>query len=575
MPHNGAKRHTGALRCSWWPRRSAMRSTHYLFSFLCIFAATALLGACAQKKPREAPPAAHSGTVEFPTSCEATVQADFNHAVTLLHHMTYPQARTLFRAIADRDPHCAMAQWGIAMTLFQPLWPTRPSAADLQLGWQTVEKAQAVESTTARERAYVHAAAEFFRDPDSTDYWQRIARWEAAMKSLHESFPDDSEASVFYALALVASAQPGPALQVRSQQAVDLLLPIYRRNPDHPGAMHYIIHANDIPGREHENLDIVHRYEEVAPDNPHALHMPTHIYTRLGDWEGVIRGNLRAADAALRYPTGAHGELVWDEFAHAIEYLVYAYLQEGADEQAAAQIRRLLETPNVEPTAKTAFHLASTRARYALERHAWAEAAALVPRDRGTIDWDRFPWPEAVSWFARGYGAVRSGKLDEARHAAERLQTLESHADVSGETVFARQIQMLRLELSGWNAHASHDDAAAISLLKQAVDLEGSTPKPAVTPAATLPAAEVLGDLLLELGHADEALVAYRQSLQRFPNRFNGTLGVARALAANRDAAGAHDAYCKLMLLGANGVRVTLLADVQNESSRQPCAAQQ
>jgi tetratricopeptide (TPR) repeat protein len=347
-------------------------------------------------------------------------------------------------------------------------------------------------------------------------------------------------------------------MQEHSRKAVELLEPILRDNPNHPGAMHYMIHANDLPGREHNDLDVVHGYEQVAPDNPHALHMPTHIYTRLGDWDGVIRGNLRAETAALKYPAGDHGEFVTDEYPHAIEYLVYAYLQQGEDQKAAAQIKRLLATPHLEPTTKTAFHLASTRARYALERHAWTEAAALAPRMPAIVDWNRSPWAEAVSRFARGYGAVRRGKDAEAREALGPLQELENRAAESGEEVFARQIRILRLELAAWAAHAMHDDESAITTLQQAVELEGNTPKPAVTPAPTIPASELLGDLLTELKRPREALVAYQQSLQRFPKRFNGTLGAARSLAATDDPAGAAKMYCELLQVAARSSRAEL-----------------
>jgi tetratricopeptide (TPR) repeat protein len=520
--------------------------------------AAATLAACSHESTPAPPSASHADAVDFPISCNATVQADFNHAVALLHHMTYPQARAAFRNIATRDPGCAMAQWGIAMTLFQPLWPTRPSAADLHLGWDAVQKAEALTPPTAREQAFIEAVAAFFRDPDATDYWQRIARWETAMASLHAGFPEDREAAAFYALALLASGRSGPALQEHAKKAVDLLLPLLRENPNHPGAMHYIVHADDIPGREQDDIDVVRRYEEIAPDNPHAQHMPTHIYTRLGDWDGVIGGNLRAADAALKYPAGDKGQFVWDEFPHAIEYLVYAYLQEGRDEDAATQIARLMSVTNLEPTAKTAFHLASIPARYALEREDWIAAAAIVPREPASFDWDRSPWPEAIARFARGYGAVRTGNVEEARHEVERINELEDRAGASGEDVFARQIRTLRFELAGWIAHAAHTEEAAISSMQQAIEVEGATPKPPVTPAPTLPASELLGDLMLELGRPQDAVTAYRQSLQRFPRRFNGTLGVARALAHAGDIAGAVEEYRELLRIAEHGTRPVL-----------------
>ena len=496
-------------------------------------------------------------TVRFPVSCSSVVQADFERAVALLHHMTYPQAREAFQAIAGREPGCAMARWGIAMTLFQPLWPTRPSPEELRQGWEAVERAQALRATD-RERAFIAAAAAFFRDPASTDYWGRIDRWEAAQASVHVRFPTDPEASAFYALALLASARPGPSTREHSRQAAALLRLILRDNPDHPGAMHYLVHADDVPGQESEDLGVVNRYEEAAPANPHALHMPTHIYTRLGDWDGVIRGNLRAADAALGYRVGPGGVFVWDEFPHAIEYLVYGYLQVGADDRAAAQIARLFSTPGLEPSAKTAFHLASIPARYALERLAWTEAAALTPRASSAVDWDQFAWPEAISWFARGYGGVRSRQGAGPREAAARLTELEARAGKAGEDIFARQIQILRLELDGWIVHAAGDDGAALSLLRQAAELEEHTPKPAVTPAPTIPAREIEGDLLMELGRPKEALAAYRESLRRFPRRFNGMLGAARALSKTGDSTGAAEQYCALLAIAAQSNRAVL-----------------
>jgi hypothetical protein len=242
-----------------------------------------------------------------------------------------------------------MAHWGIAMTLFQPLWPTRPRPEALLRGWEAVQKAKALEPRTERERLFVAAAAAFFLEPASSDYWLRIRRWEQASEMVYASFPGDPETGAFYALALLATAPSDTISRAHSDQAAEILLRLYERNPDHPGAMHYLVHANDVPGRERESLEITIKYEAVAPRNPHALHMPTHIYTRLGDWNGVIRGNLPAAESALEHPAGEHGELVWDEFPHAIEYLVYAYLQEGADEKAAAELKRLRTTAPLIP----------------------------------------------------------------------------------------------------------------------------------------------------------------------------------------------------------------------------------
>lgn len=540
-------------------RRPRSTTPKFRALILTVLLVTLGMAHAAPPAPKAVPqPAQQPVTVHFPVSCETTAQADFDRAVTLLHHMTYPQARAAFQEIAEHDPGCAMAQWGIAMTLFTPLWPTRPSPADLQQGWDAVQKGRALAPPTARERDFIAAAAAFFEEPDATDYWARIARWETAMAGLHAAFPDDIEASTFYALALLASARPGPSAQEHSRHAVELLEPVLRDNPTHPGAMHYLIHANDLPGRERNDLDVVQGYEKVAPDNPHALHMPTHIYTRLGDWDGVIRGNLRAEAAALKHPAGDSGQYVTDEFPHAIEYLVYAYLQQADDQKAAAQIKRLNATAHLEPTVKTAFHIASTRARYALERHAWAEAAALEPRMPATVAWDNYPWAEAVTWFARGYGAVRRGKDADARNALGPLQELEARAARAGEEIFARQIQILRLDLAAWAAHAMHDDDSAIATLQQAVELEASTPKPAVTPAPTIPAAELLADLLTELKRPREALAAYQLSLQRFPKRFNSTAGAARSFAATDDAVNAEKMYCQLLQLAEHGSRAEI-----------------
>jgi tetratricopeptide (TPR) repeat protein len=494
------------------------------------FAITSALLGGSGAVAHEARHAGHDiGKVAFSISCSEPAQQEFNRAVTLLHHMTYPQAREAFEKVATIDANCAMAHWGIAMTLFQPLWPTRPGPAALQRGWEAVQKAKDLPLPTERERLFVGAAEAFFLEPAATDYWLRIHRWEQASRKLYAAFPDDPEASAFYALAELSIVPPNVVSRTNADQAAKILLGVYEQYPDHPGAMHYLVHANDVPGRERELLEITRKYESAAPNNPHALHMPTHIYTRLGDWDGVIRGNLKAADAALEYPAGDRGQFVWDEFPHAIEYLVYAYLQKGEYAAAAAQLERLRTTERLEPTFKTAFHLASTQARYALERRAWDEAFRIAAREPADLDWDRYPWPEGIARFAHGLGATRLGKIDKARADSRRLVELEVAARKSGEELFARNIRVLALELDAWIANEEGQVESSLASMREAVNLEASTPKHAVTPAPTLPAYELMGDLLMLQNRSAEALAAYQHSLELYPNRLNSLRGVEQA----------------------------------------------
>jgi tetratricopeptide (TPR) repeat protein len=501
------------------------------------------------------------GVVSFPISCGASTQEEFNQAMTLFHHMTYPQAREAFRAIASRDTGCAMAYWGIAMTLFQPVWPTRPSPRDLQQGWEAMQRANALGAPTEREQLLISSATEFFRNPASTDYWKRIHAWADGLARAYDRYPDDHEVAALYALSLVATIPPDQPLSPNNERAAAILLRILKENPRHPGAMHYLIHANDAPGREHESLEILRAYEEIAPHNPHALHMPTHIYTRLGNWDEVIRGNIKAANAALEYPAGDQGEYVWDEFPHALEYLIYAYLQKGDDSSAAFQLHRLQRTARLEPTFKTAFHLSSTRARFALERKAWAEAASIEPRTPESTLWDKFPWPEAIGWFARGLGSVHQNNLSEARNSVARLLALESRTEQANEILFARDIRILRLSLSAWALDAEGKSDSSRLLMMQASDFQVATPKNPVTPGATLPALELLGDLLLKQGMPREAAAAYKRSLALYPRRFNSLWGAAFAARSTDDPSVAAEYYRTLLEVAYRGSKRRAVAE--------------
>lgn len=467
------------------------------------------------------------GDVAFPISCAAEAQEPFDHAVALLHHMTYSQARAEFSTIAANHPQCAMAYWGIAMTLFQPLWPTRPTPDDMRRGREVLSRAQRMDAGSERERLYIAAASAFFESTDA-GYWERIEQWAERSRHVHEAYPDDIEAAAFFALSHLAVA-PAAGGGKNNDEAALVIKGILRKSPTHPGAIHYLIHANDADGRQGESLDVVERYSTIAPRNPHALHMPTHIYVRLGRWQRVIDGNRQAAVAALENPAGDEGQWVWDEFPHAIEYLVYGLLQIGDDSTAAEQIQRLRHTPDLQPSFKTAFHLSSIPARYALERHDWAMARDLEPRPGEDLEWARFPWPEAVTWFARGIGAARLGDIQAGRAALARLSVLQQASADLGEDLFARQTEILRLGVDAWVSLAAANHDRAIELMEEAVELEANTPKHPVTPAPTLPAAELLGDLLLELDRPAASLEAYRTSLEHTPGRLNSIVGAARA----------------------------------------------
>lgn len=507
------------------------------------------------------------GKVDFPISCSEQAQSEFNHAMGLLHHMTYPQARVAFENLAKRETNCAMAHWGIAMTLFQPLWPTRPGLQDRRRGWEAVAKAKSLEVPTERERRFIAAAEAFFQEPDSDDYWLRIRRWEAEAAKMYAAMPDDTEAAIFYALAHLATTPAKTISRTHADRAASILIGVYEKNPDHPGAMHYLVHANDVPGRERELIEVTRKYESIAPRNPHALHMPTHIYTRLGEWEMVIRGNRLAAEAALEHRAGPKGEYVWDEFPHAIEYMVYAHLQQGADKLAEAQLKRLLATRDLEPTFKTAFHIASIQARYALERRDWARAAALRPREPAELAWDKFPWPEAITRFAQGMGSLKMGRVAEAESAQKAIEKLETTARAAGEDLFARNIRVLALELRAFIENARRDEAAALSSIKEALDLEMETPKHAVTPGPLLPAHELMGDLFMELKRPSRALEAYSLSMKFYPGRFNSLLGAARAANAAGEKVQAASFYNQLITLAVKGDRKTEIQEARKNSA--------
>ncbi len=488
------------------------------------------------------------GAVDFRVSCDPAVRADFDRALANLHHMMYVEAEREFEAIAAKDPGCAMAHWGIASSLFQPLWPTRPSAADLERGSQEVETAERLKPGSERERALLQAADAFFRAPGETDWWARIGRWAEAMEKAYRAHPRDREIAAFYALSQLAVAQVADDRARYNAEAARILLVIHKEEPTHPGAIHYTIHANDIEGRAGESLDVVRAYGDIAPSVPHALHMPTHIFVRLGDWPEVIAWNRKSADAALRFPAG---NTVSHHYVHAIDYLIYAHLQRGEDSAANALLAESRTKGEHQPSFISAFHLAAMPARLAIERRAWKEAAAIEPRNPATIPWDKFPWPEGISWFARGLGAVHSGNISGARAAEAKLAALRDGAKAAGEKNFASYVEIDRLILAGRIARAEGKDDDAVARMRVSAELEGTVEKHPVTPGGLLPPREALGDLLQELGRSAQALEAYEASLTIWPQRYNSLLGAARAARAAGDEEAAKTYYSRLVEIAA------------------------
>jgi tetratricopeptide (TPR) repeat protein len=471
------------------------------------------------------------GSVDFGAECSGSAQQDFDRALGLMHHMMYEQARAGFQSVAESDPECAMAYWGEATTLFQPLWGTRPSKDDLQRGWQAISKAREL-ADAPREQALIEATAGFFQDPETAEFRARINRWTEGMKQAHEAHPDDPDITALYALSLLTIAQTAENRDPLHDEAEKLLRSVFEEVPDHPGAIHYSIHATDADGRARNALDMVEVYGKIAPDVPHALHMPSHIYVRLGDWPEVIDWNVRSAEAALRQPAG---DAVSHHYIHALDYLLYAHLQRGEDEKARQVYEQAMQTEGHQRSFVAAFHVAAMPARHAVERRQWEEAVAIEPRTPDYLPWDASRWAEGMSWFARGLGGVHTDALDIAREAEKKLESLRDQAKADGDQHFATYIETDRRILSGWIAHAEGDNDQALEHLRTAAKLEGSIEKHPVTPGALYPPSEALGDLLSAMDRPDEALEAYRASNRTWPGRYNTLLGAARAAASAGD----------------------------------------
>lgn len=467
------------------------------------------------------------GEVHFATSCNAAAQTEFDRGVALLHSFQFQAAIEGFNAALARDPGCGIAYWGIALSEWSnPFAAGIKDKSQLEAGREAAQKGLKSPAKTQRENAYIAAAAKLYTDFEGAPQEIRFNAYRDAMENVAAKYPDDHEAQIFYALALAASADPADKTYAARLKAGAILDQLFALEPNHPGLAHYIIHTYDVPELADKALDAARRYSAIAPDAPHALHMPSHTFTRTGYWRNSIKSNRAAAAAARREGQTA-------EELHASDYQMYAYLQTGQDEAAHKVLASLPEVKSrfdpkllvsgAAPPAAGYFAIAAIPARYALERRDWKAAAALE------VDTTAFPYIDALTWFARGLGAARSSDLAVANASLQALETSRKHLEGMNEGYWAEQVEIQRLEVAAWVRLAMGQKEQALATMKAAVDREAGTEKSAITPGPLAPARELLGEMLLELDEPAAALAEFEAGLKTEPNRFRTLYGAATA----------------------------------------------
>jgi len=499
------------------------------------------------------------GQVNFTVTCSAASQKEFNRATALLHSFWYEEAANAFDAIGKHEPGCAMAYWGIAMSFYHPVWSPATST-ELRKGWAAVEQAESIGAKTDRERDYIRAIDAFYRDSDKLDHRTRALAYAQAMEQVYLTYPKDREAAVFYALALLGTTVPTDKTYAIQKKAAEILNKVLPEEPEHPGVAHYLIHSFDYPQLAQLALPAARSYARIAPSSPHALHMPSHIFTRLGLWQESIQSNLASAAAARKYVAMTRpGAASFDQL-HALDYLVYAYLQRAEDQKAKQILDQATALNRVDSeVVAAAYAFAAIPARYAIERRHWSEAAQIELHP-ATFPWENFRYAEAIVYFARALGAARSGNPAAARKDVEKLTWIQNGLAEAKDSYWAGQVEIQRQAAAAWVAHAEGNDEEALRLMRSASDLEGATEKHPVTPGPIVPARELLGDMLIELNQPAQALLEFETSLRDSPNRFNGLYGAARAaeLLGDRKKATAYYAQIIALCADADGARAEL-----------------
>ena len=478
------------------------------------------------------------GRVAFATSCRPDAQARFERAMALLHSFWWEEGGRAFRAVAASDSTCALAYWGLALNVWGNPFVGGPSGDNLRQGASAAARALALGAPTARERGFLASVGALYRDYETTPNSRRLLAYSDTLARVYRDFPDDPEVAIYYALSLVATALPTDTTFSRQRQAAAILNPLFRRFPEHPGLAHYIIHADDSPQLAALGLDAARRYARIAPSAPHAQHMPSHIFVRLGLWDETIAANQRSLDAGIEYAR-AQGRSVAPEQFHALDYMVYGYLQEGRDSAARRTVAQgLALTAVLASDLVTNYNRVAMEARVPLERGDWAAAARLPVRAAG-----QGGIGEALAHFARGLGAARSNDAAEARVEVTALGAIQTALAGQPGYNWSRIVGIKQQAVAAWSLLAAGDTAGALREAKAAADLEDVTEKHPVTPGELLPARELEGDLLLAVGRYPSARAAYEATLRREPGRPRSLFGVARAAELAGDVAAARTGY--------------------------------
>jgi len=480
------------------------------------------------------------GSVHFKISCNEVAQRRFDRAMRYQHSYWYLNAKEIFEEVLKADPTCAMAQWGIALTLLDNPHNAIPRG-NLAPGLAAIQKAKAMNAKTERERDYIDALMLMYADYDKLSHVQRIRAFRDAEEKIATKYPDDDEAQIAYAITLNTSADPNDKTYAQQGKGAAILEPISKRLPQHPGVTHYLIHLYDYPATAAKGLDAANRYAKIAPAAPHAQHMPSHIYTRVGYWKQSIDSNIASVKAAK-------AEKSVGNYLHAQDYMVYAYLQLGQDTEARVVMDDMMKETEFKATVSAAdYALAASPARYAVERGDWSAASQLAVRPSS------FSYAAAMSHFARALGAARSGKPDAARADVARLAELSTKLREAKDGYWSEIVDIQRQVAAAWVLYAEGNYDEALKAMSAAADAEDRTEKSPVTPGPLAPARELYGEMLLERGLTKEALAAFEATKAKEPNRFRGFAGAALAAEKLGDKAAAKTNYQKLLALVGEG----------------------